>query len=92
MNTTFKENIVYNLQFYLKFIECANDTLVFFYDYLAFVKQIYLETGNLKKHVVDITNKMKDKFAPILTDYNSHKIISLTTSCKEMDDAINSAN
>ena len=58
-----KENIVHNLQFYTDFIDSEN--LQFFYDYLAFVKQIYLETGSLKKHIVDITDKMKDKFAPL---------------------------
>ena len=80
-----KENIVYNLQFYLGFIDSEN--LTFFYDYLAFVKQIYLETGSLKKHIVDITDKMKDKFTPILTHYDSCKILSLANSCKEISDA-----
>ena len=82
-----KENIVYNLQFYLNFIDCSIENLPFFYDYLAFVKQIYLETGGLKKHSVDITDTMKDKFTPILTHYDYSKIISLTNSCKELTDA-----
>ena len=91
MNIAFKENIIYNFQFYLKFIECTSHTLPFFYDYLAFVKQIYLETGNLKNHVVDITDKMKNNFTPVLTEYNSQKILSLTNSCKKIDDAVNNS-
>ena len=101
LNISLKENIVYNLQFYLDFIDCIAENLTFFYDYLAFVKQIYLETGNLKKHIVDITDKMKDKFTPLLTQYDSSKILSLKsvdnvehhhhdiiltmTSCKRFD-------
>ena len=85
LSSSLKENIVSNLQFYLNFIDSEN--LPFFYDYLAFVKQIYLETGSLKKHIVDITDKMKDKFTPILTHYDSCKILSLTTNLdKETDD------
>ena len=82
-----KENIVSNIRFYINFIDCSVENLPFFYDYLAFVKQIYLETGSLKKHIVDITDKMKDKFTPILTRYDSCKILSLANSCKEISDA-----
>jgi FkbM family methyltransferase len=82
-----KENIVYNLQFYLKFIDCSIENLPFFYDYLGFVKQIYLENGSLKKHIVDITNKLIEKFTPCLTNYDATKVHSLTTNLdKEMDD------
>ena len=79
-----KEVIVYNLQFYLNFIDSEN--LQFFYDYLAFVQQIYLESGGLKKHIVDITDKMKDKFTPCLVRYDSIKILSLENSYKELND------
>jgi GR25 family glycosyltransferase involved in LPS biosynthesis len=87
----FKENIVYNLQFYLNFIDSEN--LPFFYDYLGFVKQIYLETGSLKKHIIDITDKMKDIFTPLLSHYDYSTILSLTYSCKEITHAVShSAN
>lgn len=69
LSSSLKENIVSNLQFYIKFIDSEN--LSFFYDYLAFVKQIYLETGSLKKHIVDIVDKMKDKFEPLLSPSDS---------------------
>ena len=85
LSVSLKENIVSNLQFYIKFIDSEN--LSFFYDYLAFVKNIYLETGSLKKHIVDITDKMKDKFTSILTHYDSCKILSLANSCSKENDA-----
>jgi GR25 family glycosyltransferase involved in LPS biosynthesis len=85
LSVSLKENIVSNLQFYIKFIDSEN--LSFFYDYLAFVKNIYLETGSLKKHIVDITDKMKDKFTTILTHYDSCKILSLANSCSRENDA-----
>jgi GR25 family glycosyltransferase involved in LPS biosynthesis len=77
LNTGLKENIISNLNFYLNFIDCSVENLPFFYDYIAFVKQIYLETGCLKKYIVDITNKMKDKFIPLLTQYDNSKVDSL---------------
>ena len=85
LSSSLKEIIVSNLQFYIEFIDSEN--LSFFYDYLAFVKQIYLETGSLKKHIVDIVDKMKDKFTPILTHYDSCKILSLENSCSKENDA-----
>jgi hypothetical protein len=75
LSSSLKENIVSNLQFYIKFIDSEN--LSFFYDYLAFVKQIYLETGSLKKHIVDITDKMKDKFAPHSKPERKFNILNL---------------
>ena len=75
LSSSLKENIVYNLQFYINFIDSEN--LSFFYDYLAFVKQIYLETGSLKKHIVDITDKMKDKFAPHSKPERKFNILNL---------------
>ena len=81
-----KENIVYNLQFYLDFIECADENLQFFYDYTTFVKNIHVQKGRVIKDVVDITNKMIDKFTPVLTHYGATKILSLANSCKERND------
>jgi GR25 family glycosyltransferase involved in LPS biosynthesis len=81
-----KENIVYNLQFYLDFIECADENLPFFYDYTTFVKNIYVQKGRVIKHVVDTTNKLVDKFTPVLTHYGATKILSLTNSYKELND------
>lgn len=75
LSSSLKENIVSNLQFYIKFIDSEN--LSFFYDYLVFVKQIYLETGGFKKHIDDITNKMKDKFAPISKPERKFNILNL---------------
>lgn len=75
VSSSLKENIVYNLQFYINFIDSEN--LSFFYDYLAFVKQIHLETGSLKKHIVDITDKMKDKFAPFSKPERKFNILNL---------------
>lgn len=75
LSSSLKENIVSNLQFYIKFIDSEN--LSFFYDYLAFVKQIYLETGGLKKHIDDITDKMKDKFAPRSKPERKFNILNL---------------
>ena len=75
LSSSLKENIVYNLQFYINFIDSEN--LSFFYDYIAFVKQIYLETGSLKKHIVDITDKMKDKFAPHSKPERKFNILNL---------------
>jgi hypothetical protein len=75
LSSSLKENIVSNLQFYLNFIDSEN--LPFFYDYLAFVKQIYLETGGLKKHIVDITDKMKDKFEPRSKPEQKFNILNL---------------
>ena len=82
-----KENIVYNLQFYIDFIECADENLQFFYDYTTFVKNIHVQKGRVIKDVVDITNKMIDKFTPVLTHYSATKILSLANSCKERNDA-----
>jgi hypothetical protein len=75
LSSSLKENIVSNLQFYINFIDSEN--LSFFYDYLAFVKQIYLETGGLKKHIDDITDKMKDKFAPRSKPERKFNILNL---------------
>ncbi len=71
MSISLKENIVSNLQFYMNFIDSENPQ--FFYDYLVFVKQIYLETGSFKKHIVDITDRMNDKFAP-LSNYSKDDV------------------
>ena len=84
LNVGLREVIVFNLQFYLDFIDCTVENLSFFYDYLAFVKQIYLETGILKKHIIDVTNTLVENFTPVLTHYNSRRIISLANSCKEV--------
>lgn len=88
IHISLKENIVNNLQFYLNFIDCIAENLPFFYDYLAFVKQIYLEAGSLKKHIIDVTNKMKYKFTSLLSYYDSSKILSITNSCKEITYAL----
>ena len=91
LSISLKENIVSNLTFYLGFIDCITENLPFFYDYLAFVKQIYLETGSLKKHIVDITDKMKDKFAPLSSssDYSdSSKDVQLHDDGVELDAAV----
>jgi FkbM family methyltransferase len=88
LSSLLKENIVYNLQFYINFIDCITENLPFFYDYIAFVKQIYLETGSLKKHIVDITDTLVENFTPVLTHYNSYRIISLANSCKEIIDTV----
>jgi GR25 family glycosyltransferase involved in LPS biosynthesis/glycosyltransferase involved in cell wall biosynthesis len=92
LSTGLKENIVYNLKFYLNFIDCITENLPFFYDYLVFVKQIYLETGNLKKqHIVDVTDKMKDKFAPLSnsSDYSDYfKDVQLHDDGVELDAAM----
>lgn len=77
LSISLKENIVNNIQFYLNFIDCSIENLPFFYDYLAFVKQISLETGSLKKHIIDITNKMKDKFAPLSSSSDSSNNVQL---------------
>ena len=89
LNVGLKEVIIYNLQFYLDFIDCIAENLSFFYDYLTFVKQIYLDTGSLKKHIVDATNILVEKFTPVLTYYNSRRILSLANSCKEVIDTVN---
>ena len=69
----FKENIVHNLQFYMKYIDGIHENLTFFYDYLAFVQQIYLETGGLKQHIVDVTENMKCKFTSFSIEYNGYE-------------------
>ena len=82
-----KENIVHNLQFYVDFIDCSIENLPLFYDYTTFVKNIYLQKGCVTTHVVDVTNKMIEKFTPLLTHYDATKILSLTTNLdKETDD------
>jgi hypothetical protein len=69
----FKENIVYNLQFYMKYIDGIHENVTFFYDYLAFVQRIYLETGGLKQHIVDVTENMKCKFRSFSIEYNGYE-------------------
>ena len=83
-----KENIVHNLKFYADFIDCSIENLPFFYDYLAFVKQIYLETGSLKKHIVDITDKMKDKFSPLSSSSGSSGSSDYSKDVQLHDDGV----
>ena len=86
LNVGLREVIVFNLQFYLDFIDCIVENLSFFYDYLAFVKNIYLQKGRVTKDVIDVTNKMIEKFTPVLTHYDATKILSLQNSCSKTDD------
>ena len=85
LSISLKENIVCNLQFYLEFIEYTVENLKFFYDYVAFIKNIYLQKGNVTKHVIDITNKMIEKFTPVLTRCDATNL-SFTNLCLKMDD------
>ena len=73
-----KENIVYNLTFYVDFIEYTSENLTFFYDYMSFIKGIYLNKGHLLPDIVTLTNNLIEKFTPFLTHYDSSMASSLT--------------
>ena len=91
-----KENIVYNLKFYVDFIEYTSENLTFFYDYMSFIKGIYLSKGSLPSHIVTLTNHLIEKFTRFLTHYDSSIVSSLTNSTAnvslKMDDIPNNEN
>jgi GR25 family glycosyltransferase involved in LPS biosynthesis len=80
IENSLKENIIYNLTFYVNFIDYTAENLTFFYDYISFVKGIYLSKGSLLPHIISSTNTLIEKFTPFLTHYNSSIISSLTNS------------
>ena len=81
-----KENIVYNLKFYIDYIEYTVENLQFFYDYITFVKNIYKQKGSVVKDIVETTNKLVERFTPCLTRYDANNILYLTTNLNKKTD------
>ena len=69
-----KENIINNLFFYSKFIDYSIDNLNFFYDFIKFIKNIFLKRGSLSKSIINTTNTILNNFKPSLSFYDSSKI------------------
>jgi len=69
-----KENIINNLHFYTNFIDYSVDNLKFFYDFIKFIKNIYLKKGSLSTSIIDVSNTIINNFKPFLSFYDSSKI------------------